>query len=88
MRSPTRKSGLVRRDVDRTLFVDKLCERWLVERGATTLYRMAIERLQGIEDLPETFARFRDQEQLHADMLEQLLAELGVHPREQRPRLL
>jgi hypothetical protein len=82
MRSPTRKSTLVRRDTNRALLVDKLSERWLAERSGIALYDRVIERLVGIEELESELTRFRDQEQLHLEMLEQLLAELGRRPRD------
>src|SRR3954464_9364098 len=81
IRSPTRKSQLVRSNVDRALFIDKLTERWLVERSAVTMYDLAIAALNGVPDLPVRLTRFREQEQLHADMLEQLLSEFGRNPR-------
>jgi hypothetical protein len=84
MTSPTRKSQLMRKDADRNLFIDKLAERWLVERGAVGLYDLALQLLEGkreLGDLPERLVRFRDEEKLHAEMLEQLLAEFGRHPR-------
>jgi rubrerythrin len=76
----------MRSDVDRTLFVDKLTERWVVERSVVTLYELAIRRLanvRGYETLTERLDRFRDQESLHAAMLEQLLHELGHEPRQE-----
>src|SRR4051794_16734814 len=85
MTRATRKSQLMRKDADRNLFIDKLAERWLVERGAAGLYDLAIKALQPharvLGDLPPRLVAFRDQEQLHAEMLEQLLAEFGRHPR-------
>lgn len=81
MTIPTRKTRLfTRRDVDRGDFIDKLAQRWLVERAAVTMYGAAIERLrvnEVVRDLMPELERFRDQEQLHADMLAQLMAELG-----------
>ena len=79
MRSPTRKTELMRRGVNRALFVDKLCERWLTERVVVTLYELAIPRLPAA--VGATLEKFRGQEQLHAEMLEQLLLELGHEPR-------
>jgi rubrerythrin len=85
-RSPTRKTQLLRKDVDRALFVDKLAERWLVERSIVTMYELAIRRLaevRGLAHLTERLDRFRDQESQHAAMLEQLLRELGHEPRQE-----
>ena len=81
MTVPTRKTRLfTRREIDRDDFIDKLTQRWVVERAAVTMYKEAIDRLSVNELLrgvmPE-LERFMGQEQLHADMLEQLLAELG-----------
>jgi rubrerythrin len=82
MTAPTRKTRLFgRRDVDRERFVDKLRQRWLVERAAVTLYDLATFRLRHDVAIPASliadFERFRDEERLHADMIESLLAELG-----------
>jgi rubrerythrin len=69
-----------RRDVDRDDFIDKLTQRWIVERAAVTLYRVAIARLrvnQLLGGLVPDLERFADEEKLHAEMLEQLLSELG-----------
>jgi hypothetical protein len=75
----------MRKDADRKLFIDKLAERWLVERGVVNLYDLALQHLapvvRELGDLPARLSRFRDEEQLHAEMLEQLLAEFGRHPR-------
>jgi Domain of unknown function (DUF892) len=75
----TRKRQLLGSSVDRARFVDRLIERWLHERSAVTLYQLAQARLGGDERL----GRFLDEERLHAEMLERLLAEVGVAPREQ-----
>jgi rubrerythrin len=81
MTSPTRKTRLfLRRDVHRDDFADKLAQRWVVERAAVTMYRLAIDRLRAntlVAGLLADLERFGAQEQLHADMLEQLLGELG-----------
>jgi rubrerythrin len=81
MTVPTKKTRLfMRRDVRRVAFVDKLRQRWIVERAATTLYQLAIARLRDDLDsgaLISELERFREQERLHAAMLEQLLGELG-----------
>ena len=69
-----------RRDVDRGDFIDKLTQRWIVERAAVTLYSVAIARLrvnQLLGGLVPELERFSDEEKLHAEMLEQLLSELG-----------
>lgn len=83
MTIPTKKTRLfTRRDVDRPDFIDKLAQRWLVERAAVTMYQAACDRLRDNEllrDLVPELERFQAQEQLHADMLAQLLGELG-HP--------
>src|SRR5438132_2628161 len=75
----TRKRQMLSTSVDRARFVDRLIERWLHERSAITLYQLAMERLGGDEAL----APIRDEKRRHAEMLERLLAELGVAPREQ-----
>jgi rubrerythrin len=81
MTMPTKKTRMfTRRDVDRAEFIDKLTQRWIVERAAVTMYREAIARLRVNEllgSLLPDLERFGAQEQLHADMLEQLLRELG-----------
>ena len=77
----TRKRQLLRGDVDRARFVDRILERWLHERSALTLYQLALARSEGLD--VERLRRFRDEVRLHAEMLEGLLAELGVAPREQ-----
>ncbi len=81
MTIPTKKTRLfTRRDIDRSDFVDKLAQRWLVERAAVTMYDAAVERLRadaGLRDVIPELERFRAQEQLHCDMLAQLLGELG-----------
>lgn len=69
-----------RREVDRRDFIDKLVQRWVTERAAVTMYRLARLRLRVNElvaSLLPDLGRFAVQEQLHADMLAQLLAELG-----------
>ena len=81
MTMPTKKTRMfARRDVDRADFIDKLAQRWVVERAAVTMYRLAGERLRVntllVSLLPD-LDRFGAQEQLHADMVAQLLAELG-----------
>ena len=81
MTVPTRKSRLfARRGIDRDDFIDKLAQRWIVERAMVTMYgvasaRLRVNRLLG--SLLPDFERFAAQEQLHADMLAQLLGELG-----------
>jgi hypothetical protein len=81
MTVPTRKTRLfMRRDVRRVAFVDKLRQRWIVERAGSTLYQLAIDRLRddlNTGALVSELERFGEQEQLHAAMLEQLLGELG-----------
>ncbi|HWE26952.1 MAG TPA: hypothetical protein VHB97_03075 [Polyangia bacterium] len=78
---PTRKSQLfTRRDVDRGDFIDKLAQRWVVERAAVTMYALATARLRVntlLGSLIPDLQRFGAQEQLHADMVAQLLGELG-----------
>ena len=85
MTIPTKKSRLFSRaDVNRDEFIDKLRQRWLVERAAVTLYELALKRLSsdGMGDgLVPQLEHVRDQERLHADMLAQLLVELGRDPR-------
>jgi rubrerythrin len=81
MTVPTKKTRMfARRDVDRRDFIDKLAERWLVERAAVTLYRDATVRLrvnQLLGSLVPDLERFGAQEERHAEMLAQLLSELG-----------
>jgi len=81
MTVPTRKTRLfTRREVDRGDFIDKLAQRWVVERAAVTMYQEAIARLrvnQLLQKVIPELERFMAQEKLHADMLEQLLGELG-----------
>lgn len=81
MTVPTKKTRLfTRRDVDRGDFIDKLAQRWVVERAAVTMYREAIARLRVnelLESLMPELERYCTQEELHATMLEQLLGELG-----------
>ena len=81
MTMPTKKTRMfTRRDVHRDDFIDKLAQRWVVERAAVTMYREAIARLRVNErlgSLVPDLERFGPQEQLHADMIEQLLRELG-----------
>jgi hypothetical protein len=81
MTIPTRKTRLfTRRDVDRADFIDKLAQRWLVERSAVTMYDAALDRLavnELLRDLVPQLRHFRSQEELHGAMLAQLLGELG-----------
>jgi len=81
MTVPTKKTRMfTRRDVDRGDFIDKLAQRWVVERAAVTMYREAIARLrvnQLLQGLIPDLERFAAQEQLHADMIAQLHGELG-----------
>ena len=81
MTVPTKKTRLFsRRDANRDDFIDKLAQRWIVERAAVTLYGVALERLRVnalLTNLLPELKRFRAEEQLHADMSEQLLGELG-----------
>lgn len=85
MTAPTRKTRLfTRRDVDRDDFVDKLTQRWVVERSAITLYHLAIARLRddpAVAALIPELERFAAQEERHGEMLSQLLGELGHEPR-------
>jgi len=89
MSQPTKKTKLFSRpDVRREEFVDKLRQRWMTERTAVTLYQLALGRLRNqaaLASLVPELERFRDQEQLHADMLRQLLAELGRGDPRQEP---
>ncbi|HEX9103119.1 MAG TPA: hypothetical protein VF997_12995 [Polyangia bacterium] len=81
MTVPTKKTRMFsRRDVDRGDFIDKLAQRWVVERAAVTMYKEAIVRLRVNEllgSLLPDLERFGAQEELHAAMLQQLLGELG-----------
>jgi len=81
MTVPTKKTRLfARSEVHRDDFIDKLAQRWLVERTAVTLYGVAIARLRVNEllgNLIPELERFRREEQLHAEMIAQLLGELG-----------
>ena len=80
MTVPTKKSRMFTRRVDRGDFVDKVAQRWVVERAAVTMYKEAIARLRVnelLQGLIPELERFAFQEQLHADMLEQLHRELG-----------
>src|SRR4051794_7453772 len=77
-----RKTQLFRRDADRARLVDRLIERWIYERAAITLYRVARERLHGLVD-DHRLARFAGEEQEHPDMPEAPPSELGIAPREQ-----
>lgn len=81
MTMPTKKTRMFSRpDVDRDDFIDKLAQRWVVERAAGTMYREATVRLRVnelLESLLPDLERFAAQEQLHADMVAQLLVELG-----------
>jgi hypothetical protein len=80
MTVPTKKSRMFTRHVDRGDFVDKVAQRWVVERAAVTMYKEAIARLrvnQLLVNLIPELERFAAQEQLHADMLAQLHVELG-----------
>src|SRR5689334_14833996 len=89
MTIPTKKTRLfTRRDVDRADFIDKLAQRWLVERAAVTMYDTAIPRLAAndiLRDLVPELQRFRAQENLHSTMLKQLLGELGFADPHQAP---
>lgn len=81
MTVPTKKTRLFsRRGANRDDFIDKLAQRWIVERAAVTLYGVAIARLHVnalLGGLIPELERFKQEEQLHADMIEQLLGELG-----------
>jgi hypothetical protein len=81
MTAPTKKTALfARRDVDRDDFCDKLAQRWIVERAAMTMYDEASARLSSnrvLERLMPDLGRFAGEERLHAQMLAQLLSELG-----------
>lgn len=88
MTTPTRKTRLFARPVERRELIDLVRQRWIVERAAVTLYELALARLDGhsrYDDLRPTLARFRDREQDHGDLLERLLAELGHDPLAQPP---
>ncbi len=81
MTVPTKKTRMFTRAVDRADFIDKLAQRWIVERAAVTKYEEATGRLrvnQMLGSLVPDLDRFCEQEKLHAAMLEQLLGELGV----------
>lgn len=85
MTVPTKKTRLFgRRGVNRGDFIDKLTQRWIVERAAVTLYQLAIGRLRSygaLAALVPELERFGEQEALHGQMLAQLLGELGHDPR-------
>jgi hypothetical protein len=89
MTIPTRKTRLfTRSDVRREDFIDKLRERWTVERAVVTLYELALVRLGPVEELAGArlqLERFRGQEWRHAELLSQLLSELGRDPQRQSP---
>src|SRR6184192_4091444 len=72
MTTPTRKTQMFRRrDVNRDDFIDKLAQRWVVERAAVTMYREAIARLrvnQLLQGLIADLERFAAQEQLHGEL--------------------
>lgn len=76
----------MRSDVDREVFVERLTERWLVERCMVTIYELSLERLEGerpLQGLCDRLAHFLEQERLHQALLEQLLTELGRDVRSQ-----
>ncbi|MCU1278992.1 MAG: hypothetical protein JWM53_2538 [bacterium] len=80
MTVPTKKTRLLSSDVERDDFIDKLVQRWVVERAAVTMYELAVGPLRPhwkYERLAHELERFQREEQLHADMLQQLLRELG-----------
>jgi rubrerythrin len=87
-RIPTRKSQMMRSDVNRDLLVDKLCERWVVERASEELHARAIEharRDQSLGQLAERLIDFQRHEKEHAEMLEALLRQLGREPSRESP---
>jgi hypothetical protein len=74
-----KNNRLMRRDVNRGEFLDRLRQRLVVERAAISLYELAIRRLRTeppMKTLVADLERFLGQEELHAAMLEQLLTEI------------
>ena len=60
MTMPTKKTRLfARRDINRDDFIDKLAQRWVVERAAVTMYKDAIARLRVNELVAERHPRAR-----------------------------
>jgi rubrerythrin len=79
---------MLRTDVNRKLLVDKLCERWVVEKTAVELYDRAIEHAGRDGARPDVIARFeeiRSQEKDHEEMLEEFIRGLGWDPKKETP---
>jgi|SRR6516162_1126255 hypothetical protein len=78
-RIPTRKAVLMRSDINREPFVQRLHERLGFERAIGALY----DRIIGVTDDPalnERLRTFRREEKLHEELLEALLRQLGRDP--------
>src|SRR5262249_7315712 len=78
-RLPTRQTELMRSDINRGLFARRVQERLGFERAIGTLYDRIIAQ-SGDPVLSERLRLFRREEQLHAEMLESLLRQLGRNP--------
>jgi rubrerythrin len=78
-RIPTRKAVLLRSDVNREPFIQRVHERLGFERAIVALY----DRIIGMTGDPELNQRlhvFRREEKLHEEVLEALLRQLGRDP--------
>lgn len=76
-------------DVNQELIIDKLCERWVVEKTGVELYGLAIERarVEGVDDpIVEHLVRFQAQEHEHEEMLEEVIRRFGRDPKTEESR--
>ena len=72
-------------DTNVTLLIDKLCERWLVEKAGVDLYAATIEagRSEGIDEATIAhLEHIRRQEKDHEELLEEVIRRFGHDPRE------
>ncbi|MBI4512304.1 MAG: ferritin-like domain-containing protein [Deltaproteobacteria bacterium] len=77
-------------EVNREPFIDKLCERQVLEEAITELYERAIRHARSEQDfgqLVEKLVAFQQQERAHVDMLEQAIRALGGDPAQMTPSI-
>lgn len=79
MTTPTRKAVLLRSDLNREPFAQRVHERLGFERAIGALYDRIIG-LTGDPALNDRLRAFRREEKLHEEMLEALLRQLGRDP--------
>lgn len=82
---------MLRSDINRKLLVDKLCERWAVEKTAIELYDLAVGKAERARADPALIARLREireQESQNERMLVEFIEGLGWSIDKETPSML